>query len=313
VSTTVPHADVGVVMPTRDRPQLLRRALASVAAQTVPPREVIVVLDGPDSGLQTELEQREDLPIKVVVVDPPRGPSHARNAGVDALESRYVAFLDDDDEWLPRKLERQIPLLEHADISYTRVVAQGPKRAVIWPGRLPRARETASEYLFDRLRPWSGGGLMLTSTIATHTAFARQIRFDATLRQHDDWDWALRAIEAGKLAFSDDVLTIWHIDANRLRRTHQNSWRDSLAWAQSRRSFFTARAYSGFLLVNAYSIALRARERSAAATLAREAVRNGAPTLSQWGMFAALTLLAPARIDALRFLIRGRDWHSAME
>jgi glycosyltransferase involved in cell wall biosynthesis len=302
-STGVRRTDIGVVIPSRDRRELLLRALDSVAAQTVQPQEVVVVLDGPDPALERELKDRRDLAIRVMVVDPARGPSHARNAGAASLETAFVAFLDDDDEWLPTKLERQVPLLEHGDVSYTRVLAQGPKEAAIWPRR-PPASEAASEYLFDRRRPWSGAGLMLTSTIAARTELVREVEFDESLRQHEDWDWALRAVSAGTLAFCDEVLAIWHIDPNRSRRTHEDDWRASLAWARSRRYLFTRRAYSGFLLVNAYTVALRARDRAAARTLVREARRHGAPSISQWAIFAGLTLLTPKYLERLRFLLR---------
>jgi glycosyltransferase involved in cell wall biosynthesis len=297
------HGGIAVVIPTRARRDLLRRALASVAAQTTRPREVVVVLDGADPELQVELERSEEPRITVLVIDPPRGPAHARNAGAAVVESPFVAFLDDDDEWLPPKLERQVALLRDSDFSYTRVLAQGPHERAIWPRRPPSRGEPASEYLFDRRRPWSGAGLMLTSTIAARTEFMRTLPFDETISDHEDWDWALRASQSGRLAFCDEVLAIWHIDPNRDRLSNRGEWRASLAWAQSRRELFTKRAYAGFLLVNAHTFALRARDRRATVTLAREAVRDGAPTLSQWAIFAGLVVLTPHYVERLRFFI----------
>ncbi len=295
-------AEIGVVIPTRARRDLLQRALASVAAQTLRPRKVVVVLDGADTDVERELRERDDLEIDVVVVDPPRGPSHARNVGADALETSLVAFLDDDDEWLPDKLERQVPLLDDADVSYTRVLAKRAGDAILWPRHLP-SDEATSEYLFDRRRPWSGAGLLLTSTIVARAELLTTVRFDESLRQHEDWDWALRAIAAGRLAFCGDALTVWHLDVNRRRLTDEGEWHDSLAWAQSRRHLFTRRAYAGFVLVNVYTVARRSRDRKAALTLAREALRNGAPTASQWLIFAGLTVLRPDRLERLRFVL----------
>jgi glycosyltransferase involved in cell wall biosynthesis len=160
--------EVGVVIPSRGPRELLRRALASVSAQTVQPREVVVVLDGANPELESELAQREDLSLRVLVVDPPRGASHARNVGIASLEAPLVAFLDDDDEWLPSKLERQLPLLESSEASFSRVLAQGPGTDAVWPRRGPDGLST-SDYLFDRRRPWSGAGLILTSTLVART------------------------------------------------------------------------------------------------------------------------------------------------
>jgi glycosyltransferase involved in cell wall biosynthesis len=303
VSYITRNLDVGVVIPSRARPALLGRALESVASQTVQPREVVVVLDGADKETEAELRQRGDLPLRVIVVNPQRGASYARNVGVASLESPLVAFLDDDDEWLPWKLERQLPLMEHSDASYTRVLATGPKMSAVWP-RHQMGDVHVSEYLFDRRRPWSGAGLILSSTILARTELMKSVAFDTSLRHHQDWDWALRAGQAARLAFCEDPLTIWHVDPGRRRLSTNAEWRESVDWARSRRSLFTDRAYAGFLLVNVYSIALRAKDRRAAAALVKEAREQGAPSASQWVVFAALTILSPEGTERLRFLVR---------
>jgi glycosyltransferase involved in cell wall biosynthesis len=299
------HADIGVVIPSRGRPALLHRALASVASQTVQPTEVVVVLDGADPEVEEKLKRREDLPLRVLVVDPPRGGSHARNVGVANLESPFVALLDDDDEWMPRKLERQLPLMEGSDASYTRVLATGSAKSSVSPARGLGSMDV-SEYLFDRRRPWAGAGLILTSTIMARTDLMRRVTFDPSLRHHHDWDWALRAGRLTTLAFCSDVLTVWHVDSDRQRLSTDVDWRETVDWARSRRALFTPRAYSGFLLINAYTIALRTSGRRAAASLVREALTQGAPSASQWLIFAALTLLPAKGADHLRWLTQRR-------
>src|SRR5690606_35875991 len=81
-----------VVVPTSRRPALLREALASVAAQTLPPDQVVVVDDAGDPGTQA------------VVAGFP-GYTYARNDGAALARGEWIAFLDDDDLWLPHKLE----------------------------------------------------------------------------------------------------------------------------------------------------------------------------------------------------------------
>jgi glycosyltransferase involved in cell wall biosynthesis len=293
--------EVGVVIPSRGPRELLRRALASVSAQTVQPREVVVVLDGANPELESELAQREDLSLRVLVVDPPRGASHARNVGIASLEAPLDAFLDDDDEWLPSKLERQLPLLESSEASFSRVLAQGPGTDAVWPRRGPDGLST-SDYLFDRRRPWSGAGLILTSTLVARTELMKRVAFDPSLSHHHDWDWALRASTVATLAFCAEPLAVWHVDHDRRRLSMGADWQNSLEWARSSRDLFTARAYAGFLLVNVYTIALRARDRRAALVLAREAVARGRPTVSQWVVFAGLTVLSPRVVERFRAL-----------
>jgi glycosyltransferase involved in cell wall biosynthesis len=99
---------VGVVLPTHDRPELLRLALRAVLAQDYPGElEVIVVFDRntPDGRLARQDARR---PVRVVTNSRTPGLAGARNTGILALDTELVAFCDDDDEWHPQKLTRQV-------------------------------------------------------------------------------------------------------------------------------------------------------------------------------------------------------------
>ena len=101
---------VSVVIPTYNRVSLLGRALDSVLKQTRPPDEVIVVDDG--STDDTRARVAVNYPNVVYLPLPARaGVSRARNAGIKAARGEWIALLDSDDEWLPRKLERQLEAL----------------------------------------------------------------------------------------------------------------------------------------------------------------------------------------------------------
>lgn len=99
---------VGVVLATHNRPQLMRAALSSILDQSYEGSiEVVLVFDRshPDHSLE-----REDPRRRVHVVTNRRTPglAGARNTGILALKTDLVAFCDDDDGWLPGKLERQV-------------------------------------------------------------------------------------------------------------------------------------------------------------------------------------------------------------
>ena len=101
---------VGVVIPTRDRPELLRRALDGVRAQDYPGEvRVVVVFDQaePDYLLATT----DGAPVLVLANWRTPGLAGARNTGILALDTDLVAFCDDDDEWAPDKLRRQVAAL----------------------------------------------------------------------------------------------------------------------------------------------------------------------------------------------------------
>jgi glycosyltransferase involved in cell wall biosynthesis len=101
--------DVSVVIPTFDRCALLPRALSSVAAQSRPACEVIVVDDGSNDDTWKVVRGRSRQ-IRYLRQEH-SGVSTARNRGVAAAGCRWIAFLDSDDEWLPEKLERQMDAL----------------------------------------------------------------------------------------------------------------------------------------------------------------------------------------------------------
>lgn len=103
------RADVSVVIPTYNSGALLKRALDSVIAQTLPPEEILVVDDG-STDTTRELVSRYG-PLVSYVYQDNRGASHARNRGILQARGQWVAFLDADDEWLPQKLHAQMEIL----------------------------------------------------------------------------------------------------------------------------------------------------------------------------------------------------------
>ncbi|HJT79856.1 MAG TPA: glycosyltransferase family 2 protein [Chthoniobacterales bacterium] len=113
---------VSVVIPTFNRSQIVRGAIDSVLAQTAPGVETIVVDDGSTDDTVEQLSRYGDA-IRVIRRDN-NGVSAARNTGIRAARGRWVAFLDSDDRWQPRKLERQLSCLEKLDagVCFTRCI-----------------------------------------------------------------------------------------------------------------------------------------------------------------------------------------------
>lgn len=107
-------ASVSVVIPCYKCANVLERATASVLAQTQLPAELILVDDAsPDDGAtRRKIERvtagaRDIIPVRSLLLDRNIGPGGARNAGWDSAAGEYVAFLDADDAWHPRKIEIQ--------------------------------------------------------------------------------------------------------------------------------------------------------------------------------------------------------------
>jgi glycosyltransferase involved in cell wall biosynthesis len=103
---------VSVVIPTFRDGEALRRALASVASQTRAAAEVFVVDDaGGDPAIKAIIGDFPSLPLTLIELEENVGPGGARNAGIKKARTSYVAFLDADDEWHPRKLEHQMAVM----------------------------------------------------------------------------------------------------------------------------------------------------------------------------------------------------------
>jgi glycosyltransferase involved in cell wall biosynthesis len=112
------NTDVAVIVPVYNRLSLLGYTLDAILNQTLPPREVIVVDDGSQEDVESFVSafHRDNLRS---IRTPNRGVNAARNTGAAAAQSRWLAFCDSDDLWLPEKLERQIELLRlAADCQY---------------------------------------------------------------------------------------------------------------------------------------------------------------------------------------------------
>lgn len=131
---------VSVVIPCYCCSKTIGRAFKSVVAQTMLPEEVLLVEDGsPDSGRTLEslyqLQQRDQgrFVVKVIPLSTNSGPSVARNTGWDAASQPYIAFLDADDSWHPRKLEIQYEWMR----THQEVVLCGHQSTLTEDGELP--------------------------------------------------------------------------------------------------------------------------------------------------------------------------------
>ncbi len=267
----VPPGSVSVVIPTRNRPDMVLAAVRSVLVQSQPPGEVIVVIDGPenraeDSGTTEAMLARLDAavlgPVKLHVLALPAsvGGGEARNTGVRAASGAWIAFLDDDDLWMPEKLSAQLLFLEAAQndqasgrewVLSCPVLAKGPHTEEVWP-RVPYAPgQPMAEYLFCRHGWRYGSALLQTSTLLAPRALLLRLPFTPGLRKHQDWDWLLRAADDPAVAIHSvgkAPLVVFHVEGNRASVGRAPDWRHSVDWATTRRQYFSARALTAFLV-----------------------------------------------------------------
>jgi GT2 family glycosyltransferase len=186
-STPPEGPQVSVVIPTRDRPALARRAIASALAQRGVEVEVLVVDDGSGEPFIAPADPR----VTVLRHELSRGVAAARNAGLEAARAPWVALLDDDDFWAPWKLRVQLDALEAAGagFAYCSALVVADARAVAVAEALPAADLALG---LSRRNPVPAGA----SNVLVATAAVRQAGgFDVRLRHLADWDLWSRLLQ----------------------------------------------------------------------------------------------------------------------
>ena len=109
--------NISVVIPTYNRRQTIGRSIDSILNQTLFPSEIIVVDDGSTDGTSDYIQS--NFPSIRLLQQSNKGVSSARNMGIRSSNSDWVALLDSDDEWFPKKLEKQVMTLsQNLDIKF---------------------------------------------------------------------------------------------------------------------------------------------------------------------------------------------------
>ena len=190
----VDRVDVSVIVPTRNRSALLATTLRSVLGQRDVDIDVIVIDEGSTDDTPAMLAALADERVRVIRHDVPAGVASARNCGVDAARGEWLAFIDDDDVWAPRKLAQQLHVAKTAgrDWAYAGSVAITDAGGII-DGRPPLGPEEVVAAL-PRYNAIPGGG---SNVIMRRTAWTRVGPFDARLHNTEDWEMWIRLARDG--------------------------------------------------------------------------------------------------------------------
>jgi glycosyltransferase involved in cell wall biosynthesis len=304
--------EVSVVIPTRNRPQLVPRAVRSALDQTLRDIEVIVVVDGPDSSTAEALAPHADPRLRLIELSESGGAPAARNVGASEARAPYTALLDDDDEWLPGKLATQLKLAEQSrhelPIVASRLSVRTPRAEFVIPRRLPEPDEPLSEYFSVRRGLFHGEGFIQTSTIFAPTTLLRQVPFTPGLRRFQELDWTLRAlqVEGVGVEYAPESLVVWHADENRQRISFDSPWRQSFEWLKDSRDLVTPRAYAALAMSVVSSVAADTSNPRVFFDLLREAHRHGKPGITDYVTFMQVWLVPSGPRRAVRDFVLGR-------
>lgn len=213
---------VSIVIPTHDRPEFLARALHSVLAQTFTDYEVIVVDDGDAPRAKDIVASLADARIRYIAHDPPnRGGSATRNTGIKESHGEYIAFLDDDDEWLPEKLMLQVGALsrtsEGVGFSATGIENITDHDSTYNP--IKNGVHDFSDIVLLRFK-----GFITSSLLVRRSIFDRIGFFDESLPSHQEVDLMIRMTRVCKGVGIDralvrmDMTPHEHIGGDPIRR-----------------------------------------------------------------------------------------------
>lgn len=190
---------VTAVVPTHNRPELMQRAVQSILAQTYGGTiEVIVVFDGCDP-FDPPVVLPPGRTLRVVANARSRGLAGARNTGIDAASHDYVAFLDDDDHWLPDKLESQMPRFADPErpvlVGSAMLVDDGER---VFERTVPLDYVTHADLLRDRI-----AALHSSTFVFRRTALRDEIGMvdeDLPKGYGEDYDLLLRTAKVAPIA-----------------------------------------------------------------------------------------------------------------
>jgi glycosyltransferase involved in cell wall biosynthesis len=196
--------DVTVVVPTRDRWELLSTAaLPSALGQRGVDHEVIVVDDGSSDGTPARLAAMEEPRLRVLTHERSQGVAQARNAGIRAAKGEWVAFLDDDDLWSPDKLRLQIEAADAEGSGFTYGGAAWVDQDRRFVGRLTPPDPTN---LAAQLLRWNVIWAGCSNVVARRSLVSDLGGFDEQLFQLADWDLWIRLALASRATACPEIV-----------------------------------------------------------------------------------------------------------
>ena len=196
-----------MVLPTYNRPEFLKRAIRSVLNQTFGDFELIVVDDASAEDPRPVVDAFHDDRVRLIRHLENRGNAAARNTAIAAARGRFLAFLDDDDEWAPDKLALQVPMLVESEPDEALVYCA---RRLLSDGRELGIDAPAKEgWVLDELLPW--GLMSCPSVLLKREVIDRVGPFDERLSRGVDDDLWRRIARHYRVRYLDRVLVDCHV------------------------------------------------------------------------------------------------------
>jgi glycosyltransferase involved in cell wall biosynthesis len=218
---------VSVIILTYQRAYWVKEAIESVLSQTYKDYEIIVINDGSTDNTAEVLSQFQNN-IKIIE-QKNKGVAAARNIAINNSQGRYIAFLDDDDIWLPTKLEKQIMLLEandkigliYSDMSYF-------DEKEIFPETTAKKRPLPLARISWMLFPYPNLTPRPSSVVVRQETLDEIGLFDESLTTCEDYDLWLRICEKWLFYYLDEPLTMYRLSDTNMSKNQERTLISSL-------------------------------------------------------------------------------------
>lgn len=233
---------ISCIITTRNRLELLQRAVKSVLEQDYDNKELIIVDDGSNDGTKEWCESlKDENPSKVKYLRIPKedskGGNYARNLGIKASSGNFIAFLDDDDEWLQAKLSSQVSMM-NANNECVVVYGGAINEIIDKEGKIHYKEVSVNKYYTGDVSKKILTSIFTTTSVlmVRREALFEVGLFDENLKFWQEYELSIRLAQLGTFLATEKPLINYRVnifDANRLTNKYY-AWKEAVKYIRNK-------------------------------------------------------------------------------
>jgi glycosyltransferase involved in cell wall biosynthesis len=231
---------ISIIIPTYNRPELLRKAIKSVLNQTYKNYEIIIVDDSSLKDNEKVINNYNKKNIKYIKNKSRKGGAYSRNIGIKEAKGELIAFLDDDDEWMPEKLEKQQKVFEKSNYGLVVCYSLDKRYGKVRISKPPQKIDY--KYLLKSFNLSSTSSYMVKKEIFNKVGY-----FDTNLPSAQEYDLALRTVKYYSITTVPEVLMIQHASENQISENWNKKIHGILAIYNKYGNDYTLLGFKGFI------------------------------------------------------------------
>ncbi|MBY0196841.1 glycosyltransferase family 2 protein [Priestia megaterium] len=268
---------ISVIIPTFNRRDIISRSIASVLNQTYKNIEVLVIDDASTDDTDKVVKKIKDPRVKYFRLRENTQGTVPRNYGIEKSSGEYIAFLDSDDEWFPKKLELQINYIKSYGEKANNVLCFTNADVKINDKKINKVindeclfKSDIVNYIFEN------NNFVQTSTFMIKADIAKRIKFNSSLKKHQDYDFCIRLQKQGvEFLLLDETLTLYYSDvnSNQISSFNLNKIKTSMNWFEENQKYFNENSRKVFRIQNYLYFYILSGKKKIAIQLIKEAYK----------------------------------------